>query len=179
MRIKVDVDNVIRDMSKEMLVLYNHWFGTDMTKKDIKDYDVDVSFPMFKTKGMDARDIFFNKLAERIYMDPKPMKGAVNGLNKLKEQGHEIIIVSYQPSQKSKEFTLDWLRKNNIPYDAIVFTNKEDKTIIPADYIIDDNPKFLDMDPGKKVCIDWAYNRGRNYDYRVKSIYEFANSLEK
>jgi 5'(3')-deoxyribonucleotidase len=179
MRIKVDIDNVIRDMSGEMVTLYNSVYKDKLKKKftkdDIIDYDVNISFPLCENN---ARKFFFDTYAESVYKAAKPMKNATNGLNRLKEMGHEIIIVSYQPTLKSKEYTLEWLKKWNIQYDALVFTNKEDKTIIPADYIIDDNPKFLDMDPAKKVCIDWVYNRKRNYDYRVKSINEFVNKLE-
>ena len=180
MRIKIDIDNVIRDMSGEMVTLYNSVYRNkltrEFTKDDIKDYDVNISFPLCKNE---ARKFFFDTFAETVYGAAKPMKDATNGLVKLKEMGHEIILVSYQPTMKSKEYTLGWLRKWNIPYDALVFTNKEDKTIISADYIIDDNPKFLDMDPAKKVCIDWKYNRGRTYDYRVKSINEFVKKLKE
>ena len=181
MRFKIDIDNVIRDMSGEMVTLYdsvyrNKLWPKTFTKNDIIDYDVNISFPFCEGK---ARKFFFDTHAKQVYMYAKPMKDAINGLNRLKEMGHEIILVSYQPSKLSKEYTLEWLQKWHIPYDALVFTNNEDKTIIPADFIIDDNPKFLDMDPAKKVCIDWAYNRGRNYDYRVKSINEFASKMSE
>ena len=179
MRIKVDIDNVIRDMSGQMVTIYNSVYKNklkrEFTKNDIKDYDVNVSFPLCENK---ARRFFFDTKAKDVYLAAKPMKDATNGLDKLREMGHEIILVSYQPTRSSKEYTLDWLQKWNIPYDALVFTNKEDKTIIPADYIIDDNPKFLDMDSAKTVCIDWPYNRGRSYDYRVKSINEFVKTFE-
>lgn len=179
MRIKVDIDNVIRDMGGQMVALYNSVYKNKLkkkfTKKDIKDYDVNISFPLCKNK---ARRFFFDIKAKDVYLDAKPMKDASDGLERLRNMGHEIILVSYQHTRASKEYTLDWLQKWNIPYDALVFTNKEDKTIIPADYIIDDNPKFLDMDSVKKVCIDWPYNRGKNYDYRVKSINEFVKSIE-
>lgn len=180
MRIKVDIDNVIRDMSGEMIALYNSVYKKKLTKEftknDIVDYDVNISFPLCENK---ARRFFFDLKAKEVYLLAKPMKDATNGLDKLRKMGHEIILVSYQPTKESKEYTLDWLQKWNIPYDALVFTNKEDKTIIPADYIIDDNPKFLDMDSAKKVCIDWRYNRGRTYDYRVKSINEFVQKLKE
>lgn len=180
MRIKIDIDNVIRDMSGQMVLVYNSVYKNKLkrrfTKSDIKDYDVNISFPLCENK---ARKFFFDTNAYAVYMSAKPMKDATNGLMKLREMGHEIILVSYQPTKESKDYTLKWLQKWNIPYDALVFTNKEDKTIVNADYIIDDNPKFLDMDQAKKVCIDWVYNRGKSYDYRVKSINEFVKKLKE
>jgi 5'(3')-deoxyribonucleotidase len=179
MRFKIDIDNVIRDMSGQMVTVYNSVYKNKLkskfTKNDIKDYDVNISFPLCENK---ARKFFFDTNAYVVYMCAKPMKDATNGLQKLRNMGHEIILVSYQPTKESKEYTLTWLQRWNIPYDALVFTNNEDKTIVPADYIIDDNPKFLDMDNAKKVCIDWPYNRGRDYDFRVKSINDFVNKFE-
>lgn len=172
MRIKVDIDNVIRDMGDRMVAVYNSTYGETYTKEDITDYDVNVAFP----KCEHARKFFFEEEADILYSSAVPMKDSIKGLRLAKELGHEIILVSYQPTRDSKERTLDWLQKYDIPYDALVFTNKQDKTIIEADYIIDDNPAFLDADPAKTVCIDWAYNRNGNYDYRVKSIYEFVKS---
>ena len=180
MRIKIDIDNVIRDMSGQMIVIYNSVYKRklkkEFTKDDLKDYSVDISFPLCENK---ARKFFFETNAWAVYMGAKPMKNATNGLKKLKEMGHEIILVSYQPTKESKEYTLKWLQKWGIPYDAIVFTNNKDKTIVQADYIIDDNPEFLDMDSAKKVCIDWPYNRKLKYDYRVKSINDFAKKLKE
>jgi len=183
MRIKIDIDNTIRDMGERMLALYNAAYsyetGKYMTKEDIFDYDVVKSFPLLKENGIDARDFFFNEHAEDIYSCSVPMKDSIKGIEKLREMGHEVILVSYQPTRDSQERTLDWLTKYKVPYDALVFTRKSDKTIIPADYIIDDNPAFLDIDSAKRVCIDWAYNRDKDYNYRVKSILEFANILEE
>ena len=180
MRIKIDIDNVIRDMSGEMVKVYNSVYKNKLkkkfTKNDIKDYDVNISFPLCNNK---AKKFFFDTFADSVYRAAKPMKDATTGLNSLKEMGCEIILVSYQPTKESKEYTLEWLQKWSIPYDAVVFTNKEDKTIINADYIIDDNPKFLDMDSAKKVCIDWPYNRTGVYDFRVKSINDFVNKLKE
>lgn len=180
MRFKIDIDNVIRDMSGQMVSVYdsvyrNKLYPKTFTKDDIIDYDVNISFPLCGNK---ARKFFFTTHAKDVYLNAKPMKDATNGLQKLRNMGHEIILVSYQPTKESKEYTLTWLQRWNIPYDALVFTNNEDKTIVPADYIIDDNPKFLDMDNAKKVCIDWPYNRGRDYDFRVKSINDFVNKFE-
>lgn len=176
MRIKIDIDNTIRNIEIRMLAVYNSTFNESLTVNDIKYYDVNMSFP----KCDNAQHFFFNSgWTDYIFNSGIPMNGAIEGLELLKELGHEIIIVSYQPNIHHQQITLDWLKKYHIPYDAVVFVNKEDKTLVNADYIIDDNPKFLDADPAKKVCIDWAYNRHKEYDYRVKSIYEFVTKYLK
>ena len=44
MRIKIDIDNVIRDMSGQMVTVYNYVYKNKLkrkfTKNDIKDYDI-------------------------------------------------------------------------------------------------------------------------------------------
>lgn len=177
MRIKIDIDNVIRNMSKEMVDIYNEMFGERMTVEDICCYDVRKAFPKFEEAGMDARHEFFSSKRYRTFFLAEQMPDAISGIRKLKEMGHEIIIVSYQPDALNRLYTIEWIKKNQVPFDNIVLLDEEDKTHVKADYIIDDNPKFLDMDSAKKVCIDWAYNRTGKYDYRVKSILEFANSI--
>lgn len=177
MRLKVDIDNVIRDMGAEMVKIHNEMFETELTKADITDYDVNIAFPKFLETGIDAREYFFQNCARTLYTISKPMFGAIDGLKLAKALGHEIVIVSYQPSYINKLLTLQWLKNNNVPYDSLILTDTPDKSWIPADYIIDDNPKFLEEDSAKTVCIDWAYNKSGNYDYRFSSIYEFVNKI--
>lgn len=178
MRIKLDIDNTIRDMGAEMVKLYNAKFGTSLTKDDIFDYDVDIAFPLLKENGISARDFFFNQNIDDVYTKAKPLNNAITGLKKLSELGVEIIIVSYQPNIDTKIRTLDWLTRYEVPYDALLFLNNDDKTIIETDYIVDDNPKFLDADSGIKVCVDWKYNRYNNYDYRIKSMDDLVKIIK-
>ena len=46
--IAVDVDQVLRDNLWIMVDLYNKEFGTHMSTSDIKEFMVDVSFPLVK-----------------------------------------------------------------------------------------------------------------------------------
>ena len=78
------------------------------------------------------------------YSDVKPVKGAIDKIKKLKENGHYIIIHTarhmktcdgnvYKVLTKVGKVTLDWLEKYQIPYDEIVFGKPW------ADIYIDDN----------------------------------------
>ncbi|HIC99850.1 MAG TPA: capsular biosynthesis protein [Piscirickettsiaceae bacterium] len=78
------------------------------------------------------------------YYDVKPVKGAVEKIKKLKENGHYIIIYTArhmktcngnvaQVLAKVGGITLEWLNKYEIPYDEIVFGKPW------ADIYIDDN----------------------------------------
>lgn len=52
-----------------------------------------------------------------------------------------------------------FLQKNKIPYDDICFTR--DKWMIQGDWLIDDNPEFIEdeRDKSRKLMINMPYNR--------------------
>ena len=49
----------------------------------------------------------------------KPLEGAVNGINKLYNEGHTIIIYSSRTWMEF-EMTSDWLKKHKIKYHQLV-----------------------------------------------------------
>lgn len=58
-------------------------------------------------------------------------------LLRLKEDGHQIHIVTARTHGKlAVENTMIWLKREGIPYDTLTFA--EDKTILKADYFIED-----------------------------------------
>lgn len=78
------------------------------------------------------------------YENLKPIKGAIDKINKLKEDGHYIIIYTARRMKTHKsnrgkiladvgKITLDWLEKHKVPYDEIYFGKPW------ADIYIDDN----------------------------------------
>lgn len=78
------------------------------------------------------------------YKDLNPIDGAINKINKLKREGHYIIIYTARRMKTHKanqgkiiadigKITLDWLEKYDIPYDEIYFGKPW------ADIYIDDN----------------------------------------
>lgn len=84
------------------------------------------------------------KKENETYADVKPIPGAVEKLKELKQNGHYIIINTGRHMKTCEgnqgkvlarvgQITLDWLSKNEVPYDEIYFG----KPI--ADVYIDDN----------------------------------------
>jgi len=78
------------------------------------------------------------------YFDVAPIEGAIEKLNKLRENGHYIIIFTARHMKtcngdigkvtaKVGKTTLDWLAKHEVPFDEIYFGKPW------ADVYIDDN----------------------------------------
>ena len=106
MIIKVDIDGVLRDMNAMLVHLYNQKFKTNLTVEDLTDYDVSKSFPLFGMRGnTTAMDFFFHKMAKKVFYLSEPYEGVEDAMQKLKDNGHKIVIVTWQFSNINKKLT--------------------------------------------------------------------------
>lgn len=160
---KIDIDGVLRDILSTMCEIYNKEFNENLSKDDIINYKVDISFPLIKEKlGYSAVKYFFEDKSKEIFLNSCLINTASYSIKRLREAGHHVIIVSYQCSYQNKIDTLNWLKNNNIEYDDICFTDK--KYLIKGDYLIDDNLEFLvdqklyDNGETQCICINAPYN---------------------
>ena len=77
----------------------------------------------------------------------KPIKRIIKIIQDLKTKGHQILIFSHRKSS-TKSATIEWLKKNQVPFDQLVLDKPkydlliDDKTYLPFHYI---NAKFLEM----------------------------------
>lgn len=178
MIIKVDVDGVIRNMFDNMCKVYNNCFNEHMTVEDIFDYDVDIVFPRIREQiGISAADYFFKLYAYDLFLESKPYDGVKEALEKLRKEGHKVVIVTWQYTLDNKMNTLKFLFNNEIPYDDICFTR--DKWMIQADWIIDDNPEFLldEREKSKKIMINMPYNK--EYQSKFLNVNNLCEAVEK
>jgi 5'(3')-deoxyribonucleotidase len=160
MVIKIDMDGVIRNIFDEMCTIYNNVFGTHLCVDDIFDYDVDAVFTKIKENiGISAADYFFKLYAYRLFYESNPYDGVKKAVEKLRDEGHKVVIVTWQYTLDNKLNTLRFLDRHNIPYDDICFTR--DKWMIQGDWLIDDNPEFIEdeRDKSKKILINMPYNK--------------------
>lgn len=180
MIIKVDVDGVIRDIFENMCELYNKTYGQHTEVNDIFDYDVDKSFPLIKEKtGKSAVDFFFKEHALHVFFKAKAYDSVKEFLQKLRDKGHKIVIVTWQFSDRNKIFTLTFLSKEEIPYDDICFTR--DKWMIASDIMIDDNPEFINDDRDKtplKLLKNMPYNLDVECDESVVRFNELEEIID-
>ena len=126
----------------------------------IFDYNVEKAFSKIKEKiGMSAVDYFFSWEAKEVFLHSEPYAGVREAIQKLRDAGHKVVIVTWQFNLQNKYYTLMFFEKNKIPYDDICFTR--DKWMIQGDWLIDDNPEFItdERDKSSKVMIRMPYNK--------------------
>lgn len=160
MIIKIDVDGVIRNINETICKMYNDLFDENLTVEDMFDYDVEKVFKKFKEEyGMTAVDYFFNWSSKDVFLRSNPYDGVREAIQKLRDAGHKVVIVTWQFTLQNKYYTLMFFEKNRIPYDDICFTR--DKWMIQGEWLIDDNPEFIEdkRDKSKKILINMPYNK--------------------
>ena len=125
----------------------------------------------------------------------RPIEDSVYYIRKLKEDGHEIYIITGRNNGEyinPKELTTQWLDKYNIVYDKLIFTNAYDKHAKTEvclenniDLMIEDSTRIsLDLiNNGIKVyTMNTRYNQKEQTLDRVskwKEIYEKISKLNK
>jgi len=137
-RIAVDMDEVIADTVAEHLVRYNRDYSGNITKEDLRGkwiWDVVAIDRHPRLEEYLRSDDFFDVL------DVIP--DAQRVLKKLQQQFEVFIASAAMEVPTSFNAKYRWLERHfpTIPATNIVFCG--DKSILRADYLIDDNPRQL------------------------------------
>ena len=152
-RICVDMDEVMADAIAEHLLRYNREFQQNLTKEDLRGKRFWQIIPEEHHQPLD--DLM---RAADFFEDLPVMPDAPRVLAAL-QQRYEIFIASAAmevPSSFNAKYT--WLERHFpfIPHTHIVFCG--DKSILRADYLIDDNPRQLERFIGTGILYDAPHN---------------------
>lgn len=129
MRIGLDIDNVISNFDDILLKEYlNH-------DKELRNTGIINENASNMRKGMfdwsKEEDFeFYHNNVERIAKSLRPLSNAPKFIQKLKEEGNEIYIISGRDNGEytnPREMTEKWLASYHIPYDQLILTDAYDK----------------------------------------------------
>ena len=185
MKIGIDIDNVISNFNDELLKEYiihdKEINGNGIVNKN------EYIRSMFDWKKEDEIN-FYKENIERIAINLKPIKDSVKYINKLKEIGCKIYIITGRDNGDYSDpysMTFNWLKKYNIYYDELFIVdsyNSHTKTEIclknNIDIMIDDSKRMCEDIKRHGITVflmDTPYNRDTNEFIRVntwKEIYE-------
>ena len=166
----IDCDEVLRQTLDKMIALYNEHFKDNKTRNDISDFKVDKSFPEIQAQtGITASQWFFQDHSSDLFLDTEAFPNIKKDIDTLRTFG-KVIILTHQKTYKNKMDTLLWLEKNGIECDGICFL--KDKTLLNADYLIDDNDwNFKNSNAKHGILIDAPYNKNMDLGLILKSSY--------
>lgn len=195
MKIGIDIDNCISNFDDTLLKEYlKH-------DRELRNTGIINENPEYLRRGMfdwtkEEEEEFYNANIENFARKLQAIEGASYYIKKLKQDGHEIYIITGRDNGEYKnpqKLTEEWLNKYDIVYDKLIFTNaynKHEKTEVciknGIDLMIEDSTKItLDLvNHGIKVyTMNTRYNQkqqGLDRVSRWKEIYErISNSNQE
>ena len=194
MKIGIDIDNCISNFDDTLLKEYLRH------DKDLRNTGIVDENPEYIRKGMfdwtrEEEESFYNENIEYFAKKLKPIENASYYIEKLKEDGHEIYIITGRDNGEYTDpykLTEEWLNNYHIIYDKLLFTNSYDKHAKTEvcienniDLMIEDSTKIsLDLiNNGLKVfTMNTRYNQKEQSLDRVskwKEIYERISKFNK
>ena len=181
MRIGVDIDGVLyifEDALRDYLL--ERWAPG-------LDFPAPTTWNFYEEWGLTRDD--FNSLCHEavnagcLFWKGKPYPGVGDALRRLRDAGHEIILITargYGSDHNSERATLDWLDDHDLPYHELHFSS--DKSGFAVDYMIDDKAEtFLalrdDADGPEAWLMDRPWNQHVETFYRVHSLAEYVDLI--
>lgn len=190
MIIAIDLDDVLADSLNSFIEFYNKHYDKTLKYEDF------IAYTLSEIKGIprEEENRILEHFDESNYFDNiKPMKDAVEVIEKL-SKNHEIIIITSRTKDK-EEKTKKWVNKFFKDIKRIYFIRKnyheKPKTKAEickefnADVLIEDNLSYAKncAESGVKVLLfDYPWNKVENLPplvKRVKSWAEILNVLKK
>jgi len=191
MKIGIDIDGVLTDMERFLLDHATKFCKENNLPINVKidNYDERIAFGWTEEQTIK----FWNQYLVN-YATKYPARDFSSEIiNKLKEEGHEIYIVTARcewglPEEaygKMKEFVDKWLKDNSIYYDKIIYTEGSKLPYCIGNYVelmIEDSPKNVEELSTKipVLCFDCKYNEsveGKNIT-RVYSWYDIYDKIK-
>ena len=171
MRFGFDIDDTLINLREHAFHIYNRKLNVNVgleVFRELKTVEIHEAFGLDKETGSQM----WGSLLEEIYFTDCPaFEGAIELLNQLEQEGHEIFYITSRP----KEFcsgTRQWVKAKGFPvHDENFFCGMQDQEKIDIikelnlDYYFDDKPAVLDTlkDISTKVFVkDQSYNQHVN-----------------
>ena len=191
MRIGIDIDNVISNFNQ---VLLDEYIYHDKKLRNNGIIHKDEYIRKMFDWSREEESSFYHENIEQIAKKLDVIAGAKECIDKLKIDGHDIYIITGRDNGEYSDpyrITKDWLNKNNIFYNKLIFTNAYNKQS-KADVCIKNNIDIM-IDDSASICsnclnrgittllMDTPYNRKSNIT-RVNNweeIYEYITNYKK
>lgn len=171
-RIAVDMDGVMADTDSHYINLYYEEYGVRVPSEQLSGKSEGAGFPEKEAIGKFVRSAgFFRTLPV--------MPGAVAAIAELMKHFEIYIVSAAMEFPKSLPEKHEWLQEHFpfISWRNIIFCG--DKSIINADYMIDDHPKNLDNFKGRTIMFNCSHNANVNHHQRVMSWAEVLEVLKE
>lgn len=149
----VDMDDCIEGLAIAWSEYLNNKYDLDVPYEAIAQWDVSVSYPTL------TREQVYEPLLNDDFWDlVKPISGAADALIKLKEDGHDVLIVTASAYQtlKAKMEKVLFRYFPFLTWDDVIVTSK--KYLVAGDVLVDDGPHNLCRGSYRKILMSAMHN---------------------
>ena len=169
-RIAIDMDEVMADSVAEHLARYNRDYDDNITKADLHGKWI------WDVVSLDRHPRLEEYLRSDDFFDVLEVMADAPRVLRLLQQHYEVFIASAAmevPTSFNAKYR--WLERHfpTIPATNIVFCG--DKSILRADYLIDDNPRQLRRFSGTGILYDAPHNAAVTGFQRVHNWLEIES----
>jgi len=162
-RIAVDMDEVMADALGEHIRRYNATFGTRVTADELHGRHLEDWVPAAQ------REATLAMVDASFFEDLAVMPGCQDVIRELAARYDVFVVTAAMDVPCSFEPKYRWLRRHFsfIPPSHIVFCG--DKSIVDAEYLIDDRARHLARFKGRPLLFSAPHNSGETGYTRVSS----------
>lgn len=169
----VDIDDVLSE--------FRYHFSLHLNDKYDLYPDVEGEEYYFITAlsqlDLNPEEVFERFTDQGGFRDIPVVEGAIKMLEEIRNRGYWIQLLTARPKENLKCFydTYHWLDKNNIPYDALDFSNEKFRWCAKSRYY-DNNKIVFAIDDSPKHIAEYAkhgifcYMPNKNYNKEVRGI---------
>lgn len=181
----VDMDDTIENLSFTWCKYLNARHGTDVPYEAVNQWDMSQAFPM-----LTKEQVYSPLSGDNIWDWVEPIDGAVDALRKLKEDGHDVLILtaSNYHSIKAKMEKVLFRYFPFLTWDDVIITSR--KQLIAGDVLVDDGLHNFYGGSYKKILMSAMHNTGldeskvgavrvNNWIEAYDLIRQYASSEEK
>lgn len=190
MKIGIDIDDTLNNEYQFMIDFGSMWCAK-LGKYKLEKIDTIHATEMFGWPQKVSYDFWHKNMDEFAKFPAVPFASEIT--KQLKKDGHQIYIITARKmndeffpkhiASEMKTFTANWLMKNEIAFDKIIFDAKDKGKICKEngiDLMIDDDPFNIDRLIGKTnvFLFDKPYNRKPEYSLLTR-VYSWYDAYKK
>ena len=144
MIIGIDIDNTITEVQEQLnnaAFEYAIKLGKNIKNSENPFEDIKNNGDTYKKKfkfSYNELKYFLKNIQEEIINKAKPRDKAIETINRLRIEGHKIIIITARDSEFHDDpylLSKNWLDKNNIEYDKLIVNAREKAPICKEEKI--------------------------------------------
>lgn len=171
-RIAIDMDDVMADTYGKFCQIYLAAEAPRYTMEELREKSFHELLNQEEFKAL-----FKNVYTPGFFTDIDVMEGAQETIARLTERYEIFVATAAMEFPNSLREKYDWLAKHfpNIHWRNIIFLG--DKSILGADYLIDDLPRNLKTFSGQGLLFSAPHNRDETAYTRVNSWKEVGEKL--